>query len=55
MPPKQIELLLAKVAQDEYVLDRFLTDSDAPIEVFGFHAQQVADLYRPFSTAMCVV
>ena len=40
---KQIELLLAKVDQDEYVLDKFLTDKDAPIEVFGFHAQQVAE------------
>lgn len=43
MPPRQIQLMLEKVAQDEYVLDKFLTDDDAPIEIFGFHAQQAAE------------
>ena len=40
---KQIDLLLAKAAQDEYVLDKLLPDESAPIEVFGFHAQQAAE------------
>jgi hypothetical protein len=41
MPPRKqhVVLLLAKAAQDEYVLDKLLDDSDAPLEVFGFHAQ----------------
>lgn len=36
-------LLLSKAAQDEYVLDKFLLDPDAPTEVFGFHAQQATE------------
>ncbi len=40
---KHIEMLLAKAAQDEYVVDRLLPDDDAPVEVFGFHAQQAAE------------
>ena len=40
---KHIERLLAKGAQDEYVLDRLLSDDRAPVEVFGFHAQQAAE------------
>jgi len=38
-----VALLLAKAAQDEYVLDKLLDDPDAPLEVFGFHAQQTAE------------
>lgn len=40
---KHVEKLLAKAAQDEYVLDRLLPDVNAPIEVFGFHAQQAVE------------
>ncbi len=40
---KHIETLLAKAAQDQYVLDRLLPDDRAPVEVFGFHAQQAAE------------
>ncbi len=45
MPQREqhVALLLAKAAQDEYVLDRLLNDPDAPPEVFGFHAQQAAE------------
>lgn len=45
MPQREqhVALLLAKAAQDEYVLDRLLSDTDAPTEVFGFHAQQAAE------------
>ena len=45
MPPrdKTIALLLAKAAQDEYVLDKLLEDDAAPLEVFGFHGQQAAE------------
>ena len=33
MPPRKqhVALLLAKAAQDEYVLDKFLDDPDAPL------------------------
>lgn len=34
---------MAKAAQDEYVLERLAGDAQAPIEVFGFHAQQAAE------------
>jgi HEPN domain-containing protein len=37
------ELLLLKAAQDEYALDKVANDSDAPIELFGFHAQQAVE------------
>ena len=40
---EHIDRLLAKAAQDEYVLDRLVRDDQAPIEVFGFHAQQAAE------------
>ncbi len=40
---KHVEMLLAKAAQDEYVLDRLLPEDEAPLEVFGFHAQQAAE------------
>jgi HEPN domain-containing protein len=41
--PEPIGQLLAKAAQDEYVLDKTLVDDDAPIEIYGFHAQQTAE------------
>lgn len=41
--PEHVRLLLAKAAQDEYVLAKFLKDPNAPIEIFGFHAQQAAE------------
>ncbi len=40
---KQVERLLAKAAQDEYVLEQLLEDEGAPLEVFGFPAQQAAE------------
>ncbi len=40
---KHIGLLLHKAAQDEYILDLLLPDSNAPTEAFGFHAQQAAE------------
>lgn len=40
---QHVVLLLAKAAQDEYVLDKLLDDTAAPVEVFGFHAQQAAE------------
>jgi len=43
MPLKSVELMLDKAAQDEYVLDKLLADDDAPVEIFGFHAQQAAE------------
>lgn len=45
MPLKSVELMLDKAAQDEYVLDKLLADADAPVEIFGFHAQQAAEKY----------
>lgn len=35
--------LLAKAAEDEYVLDRLLDDPKAPEAIVGFHAQQAAE------------
>jgi HEPN domain-containing protein len=35
--------LLAKAAEDEYVLDRLLEDAKAPEAMVGFHAQQAAE------------
>lgn len=44
MPPsKQVGLLLSKAAQDEYVIEKLLNDAEAPLEIFGFHAQQAAE------------
>jgi HEPN domain-containing protein len=40
---EQIRLLLLKAAQDEYVLDAFLNDAQAPVEIIGFHAQQAVE------------
>ncbi len=36
-------LLLRKATQDEYLLDRMLDDPRAPVELFGFHAQQAVE------------
>jgi len=36
-------LLLRKAAQDQYVLEKMLDDPLAPVEIFGFHAQQAAE------------
>lgn len=41
--PDHIRLLLKKASQDEYVLDKMTDDGQAPIEIFGFHAQQAAE------------
>lgn len=35
--------LLAKAAEDEYVLDRLLEDAAAPEAAVGFHAQQAVE------------
>jgi hypothetical protein len=40
---QHVALLLAKAAQDEYVLDSLQNDPNAPTEVYGFHAQQAAE------------
>lgn len=40
---KLMELLTRKAAQDVYVLEKLLADDDAPLEVFGFHAQQATE------------
>jgi hypothetical protein len=36
-------LLLAKSAQDEFVLDLMLNEPQTPLEPFGFHAQQATE------------
>lgn len=36
-------MLLAKAAQDEFVLDLMLDDPATPLEPFGFHAQQATE------------
>ena len=41
--PDEARRLLAKAAEDEYVLDRLLEDAAAPEAMFGFHAQQAAE------------
>jgi len=37
------EVLLQKAEQDIYVLDKMAGDENAPVEVFGFHAQQATE------------
>ena len=37
------ELLAHKATQDEYLLDRMVNDPEAPVEAFGFHAQQAVE------------
>ena len=40
---KQIELLMQKAGEDEYLLDKIGNDPKASTEIFGFHAQQAAE------------
>ena len=42
-PPDLTAILLLKADQDIYVLDKLAADAEAPIEVFGFHAQQATE------------
>ena len=42
-PPDLARLLLAKSDQDIYVLEKLVGDDAAPVEVFGFHAQQATE------------
>lgn len=41
--PDLAALLIRKADQDIYVLDKLAADAEAPIEVFGFHAQQATE------------
>lgn len=41
--PNLADLLLRKADQDLYVLDKLVADARAPVEVFGFHAQQATE------------
>ena len=44
MPVNELSaLLLDKARQDIYVLEKLVADDDAPLEVFGFHAQQATE------------
>lgn len=36
-------LLLQKADEDRYILDKLVTDDNAPVTVFGFHAQQATE------------
>ncbi|MCD4814219.1 HEPN domain-containing protein [bacterium] len=40
---KQFFLLMKKARQDEYILEKLVGDEDAPVEIFGFHAQQASE------------
>lgn len=42
-PREQAELLLAKAAQDECVVDKVLPHFDVSDEIIGFHCQQAAE------------
>jgi hypothetical protein len=42
-PPDLAAVLLLKADQDLYVLDKLAVAADAPIGVFGFHAQQATE------------
>jgi HEPN domain-containing protein len=42
-PPEPWVILLDKVRQDEYVVDKLLGLADSPDEVIGFHLQQAAE------------
>jgi len=37
------ELLLHKAAQDEFVIEKLISDAASPEEVIGFHAQQAIE------------
>lgn len=41
--PNLAGLLLRKAEQDFYVLEKLVADARAPVEVFGFHAQQATE------------
>ncbi len=41
--PDLAAILLQKADQDIYVLDKMVGDEEAPVEVFGFHAQQATE------------
>jgi len=43
MDDKLVGLLLRKADQDIYLLEKLADDEQAPIEIFGFHAQQSAE------------
>ena len=44
MPRNSLFLLpLQKADQDRYMLDKLVADDAAPVEVFGFHAQQATE------------
>lgn len=43
LPPDIVRILVQKADQDRYVLARLVEDEAAPIEVFGFHAQQATE------------
>ena len=52
MPPEpQVELWLAKAAQDEWVVERLINDPETPDEILGFHAQQAAE--KLLKAALC--
>lgn len=41
--PDLAAVLIQKADQDIYVLDKMVGDEGAPVEVFGFHAQQATE------------
>ena len=41
--PGAVRIKVPGQAQDEYVLDKLLSDARAPVEVFGFHCQQACE------------
>ncbi len=41
--PDLAAVLMQKADQDIYVLDKMVGDEKAPVEVFGFHAQQATE------------
>ncbi len=43
MAQNQIDLLMEKAVQDEYILKKICDDEEASTEIFGFHAQQAAE------------
>ncbi len=52
-PPDLARLLLAKSDQDIYVLEKLVLDDAAPVEVFGFHAQQATEKLLKASLSKC--
>ena len=41
--PDLAALLMRKAGQDIYVLNKMVDDETAPVEIFGFHAQQATE------------